>query len=225
MAGDGPELEPRFFARQDDSDDAAFYMPPRLVHHLDEPARAALTDFYGEALPDTARVLDLMSSWVSHLPDDRAFAEVAGLGMNAEELDANPRLTHRVVHDLNADPGLPFDNAAFDACLIALSIQYLTKPIDVFAQIARVLVPGGTCIVSFSNRCFPTKAVAIWDALDDSGHVGLVVTYFRKTEGFEEPVFEDLSPMPGRSDPLFVVHAQTKNPLPEGEGLRPAISD
>ena len=208
MSDEGPELEPRFFARRDERDDADFYVPPRLVQHLDEPARAALTAFYRRAVPEGGRVLDLMSSWVSHLPEDVAYGEVAGLGMNAEELEANPILTSRVVQDLNTGPVLPYADRSFDACLIALSIQYLTRPVEVFGEIARVLVPGGICAVSFSNRCFPTKAVAIWDALDDSGHVGLVVTYFRKAGGFAEPVLEDLSPMPGRSDPLFLVQAR-----------------
>ena len=103
---------------------------------------------------------------------------------------------------------LPFDDASFDACLIALSVQYLTRPSEVFAEIGRVLVSGGVCAVSFSNRCFPTKAVAVWHALDDSGHIGLVTTYLRQADLFEEPVYADLSPHPGRSDPLFVVTAK-----------------
>lgn len=198
---------PEHFARADEDDDAVFYVPPRMVHHLDEPARAALTAFYAEILPANARVLDLMSSWVSHLPET-PFAQVTGLGMNSAELEANPVLTDRCVQNLNTDPVLPFDDASFDACLIALSVQYLTRPLEVFAEIARVLVPGGVCAVSFSNRCFPTKAVAVWRALDSSGHIGLVATYFRQSGGFEEPAYGDLSPHPGRSDPLYVVHGR-----------------
>ena len=197
---------PEHFARADEDDDAAFYVPPRMVHHLDEPARAALTAFYAEILPADARVLDLMSSWVSHLPE-MPFGQVTGLGMNSAELEANPVLTERHVQNLNADTVLPFADASFDACLIALSVQYLTRPLEVFAEIARVLVPGGVCAVSFSNRCFPTKAVAVWRALDDSGHIGLVATYFRQADCFGEPAYTDLSPDPGRSDPLFVVTA------------------
>ena len=204
-----PNFEPEYFARRDDADDAEFYVLPRLVHHLDQPARDALTEFYRRTIPDGARVFDLMSSWVSHLPEDAEYASVEGLGMNREELDANPRLTDRVVHNLNRDPRLPYGDGSFDACLIALSVQYLTDPLAVFAEIARVLAPGGLCAVSFSNRCFPTKAVAIWQALDDPGHAGLVVTYLRRTPGFAEPAFEDLSPCP-RTDPLFVVSARHK---------------
>lgn len=207
MADELPDFEPEYFARRDNADDAEFYVPPRLVHHLDQPARDALTDFYRRTIPADARVLDLMSSWVSHLPDDAAYATVAGLGMNRAELDANPRLTDRVVQNLNSDPRLPYGDDSFDACLIALSVQYLTDPLAVFAEIARVLAPSGVCAVSFSNRCFPTKAVAIWQALDDPGHAGLVVTYFRRTPGFGEPAFDDLSPDP-RTDPLFVVSAR-----------------
>ena len=207
MADELPDFELEYFARRDNADDAEFYVPPRLVHHLDQPARDALTDFYRRTIPADARVLDLMSSWVSHLPDDAGYATVAGLGMNRAELDANPRLTDRVVQNLNSDPRLPYGDDSFDACLIALSVQYLTDPLAVFAEIARVLAPSGVCAVSFSNRCFPTKAVAIWQALDDPGHAGLVVTYFRRTPGFGEPAFDDLSPDP-RTDPLFVVSAR-----------------
>ena len=179
---------PEHFARSDGAADTEFYASERMVHHLDEPARSALTAFYRRTVPEDARVLDLMSSWVSHLPEDHGCQDVTGLGMNAAELSANSQLTAHVVHDLNAKPVLPFDDQSFDACLIALSVQYLTRPLDVFGDISRVLRPEGVCIVSFSNRCFPTKAVAVWRALDDPGHIGLVATYFRQTNGFDEPL-------------------------------------
>lgn len=203
-----PKLLPEHFARQDEADDAAFYAPERMVHHLDEPARAALTDYYSTTLPAGGRILDLMSSWVSHLPDDQNYTEVSGLGMNAAELAANPQLTSHAVHDLNANPVLPFSDQVFDACVIALSVQYLTRPMEVFADISRVLTPQGVCMVSFSNRCFPTKAVAVWGALDDPGHIGLVATYFRQTNGFSEPFYEDLSPPENLSDPIYTVSAR-----------------
>ncbi len=149
-----------------------------------------------------------MSSWVSHLPEEMDFVAVSGLGMNRAELEANPRLTACHVQNLNADPGLPYPDGAFDACVIALSVQYLTRPLDVFAEIARVFAPGGPCVVSFSNRCFPTKAVAIWQALGDSEHAGLVGAYFRHAGGFDEPVGLDLSPSGVSGDPLFVVTAR-----------------
>ena len=155
-------------------------------------------------------MLDLMSSWVSHLPDDVAYASVTGLGMNRQELDANPRLDTRIIHNLNKKPRLPFGDGAFDACLIALSVQYLTRPLEVFADIARVLKPGGVCIVSFSNRCFPTKAVAVWRAFGDGEHVWLVEEYFRRAGGFDAPTFDDLSPAVPGSDPVFVVSARRR---------------
>lgn len=207
MAGDAPKFLPEHFARSDGAEDAEFYATERMVHHLDDPARSALTSLYRRMVPDGARVLDLMSSWVSHLPTGHGYKDVTGLGMNQAELSANPQLTSHIVHDLNMDPVLPFDDQAFDACLIALSVQYLTRPLEVFADISRILRPEGVCVVSFSNRCFPTKAVAVWQALDDPGHIGLVATYFRQTNGFEEPFYEDLSPGE-RSDPIFVVSAK-----------------
>lgn len=207
MTGDAPTFLPEHFARTDGAEDAVFYASERMVHHLDDPARSALTEFYRRRVPEDARVLDLMSSWVSHLPEDQSYIDVTGLGMNEAELSANPQLTSHVVHDLNGNPVLPFEGQAFDACLIALSVQYLTRPLEVFADISRVLRPEGVCIVSFSNRCFPTKAVAVWRALDDPGHIGLVATYFRQTNGFDEPVYEDLSPGE-RSDPIFVASAR-----------------
>lgn len=201
-------LGPEHFERVDESDDALFYAEPRLVTHIDEPARAALTGWFRDHLPAGGDILDLMSSCVSHLPDDVAYRRVTGLGMNAVELDANPQLTERVVHDLSLDPALPYADASFDACLVTVSVQYLVRPIEVFAEIARTLRPGGLCAVSFSNRMFPTKAVAIWRALDDGGHAGLVMHYFREAAGFDAPRFEDLSPDPGASDPMYVVSAR-----------------
>jgi SAM-dependent methyltransferase len=128
--------------------------------------------------------------------------------MNMVELEANPRLTERIMHDLNLDPRLPFADARFDACLIAVSVQYLIHPVEVFAEIARVLKPGAPCIVSFSNRCFWTKAVAVWRALDDEGHGKLVDLYFRLAGRFDDPEIHDLSPAPGLSDPMFAVMAR-----------------
>jgi len=209
MSGENP-FQPEHFAREDDARDDEFYSIPRLVAHIDDAAIAALSRYYARVLPPGGHVLDLMSSCISHLPDAPALDSVTGLGMNKIELDANKRLGERVVHDLNRDPRLPFSGARFDACLIAVSVQYLTHPIEVFAEIGRVLKPGAPCIVSFSNRCFWTKAVAIWRALDDEGHMKLVDLYFRATDLFEEPLCDDLSPSPGRTDPLFAVTARRR---------------
>jgi SAM-dependent methyltransferase len=202
-----PPLDPTCFRRVDESDDGHFYEQPRLVKHIDEPACAALAGFYGRTFPANGDLLDLMSSYASHLPETPTFGSVTGLGRNAAELAANPALTGRVIHDLNCAPNLPFVDDSFDGCAIAVSVQYLTNPIAVFGEVARVLKPGATFAVAFSNRMFPTKAIALWQALDDNGHGALVAHYMAEAGGFDEPQGEDLSPAPGASDPLFVVSA------------------
>jgi methyltransferase family protein len=167
------------FTKLDAEDDAIFYEPPRLVCHIDDGAIAALTGFYRTALPPGGVLLDLMSSWVSHLPPDVDYAEVIGHGMNAAELAANPRLSRWFVQNLNRDTVLPLDEASVDAAMICVSIQYLEQPVAVLREVARVLRPGAPLVTSFSNRCFWTKAVAIWRALDDDGHARLVEAYLR----------------------------------------------
>ena len=176
--------------------------------HIDEAAIAALRAHYARIFPARAAVLDLMSSHVSHFPAGFAPSRAAGLGMNADELAANPALTEWVVHDLNADPALPYDGAGFDVVTIAASVQYLRRPVAVFREIGRVLQPGGICSVAFSNRCFPTKATALWSATGDAGHAQIVSAYFHYAGGFDEAEALDLSPDPGRSDPLYVVQAR-----------------
>jgi hypothetical protein len=199
----GADLPPGAFARQDQGNDLDFYAPSRLVTHIDEGAVAALISAYRSLLPEGGRVLDLMSSWVSHLPADRRYAEVVGHGMNAEELAANPRLDRWFVQDLNTEPALLMPDDAFDAALCCVGVQYLTQPFAVFAELRRVLRPGAPLVVSFSNRCFPTKAVAIWRALDSEGHAELVRLYLERS-GFmavEARVLADGT----RGDPLVAV--------------------
>ena len=198
-----PELPAGAFDKQDAGDDLAFYAPARLVTHIDATAIAALTGFYRAALPDGGRVLDLMSSWISHLPDDREYAEIVGHGMNADELAANPRLGRWFVQDLNRNPTLPLDEGTFDAASCCVGAQYLQRPIAVFAEVRRVLVAGAPFVVSFSNRCFPTKAVAIWRSLDTSGQAALVRLYLQRA-GFAEVALEVLADG-SVSDPLFAV--------------------
>ena len=146
---------PGFFDRTDESADPAFYEPDRLVTHIDEAAIAAVGDLYADLRVD-GRVLDLMGSWVSHFAQPPDHLTV--LGMNPQELEANPMATERVQHDLNRDPTLPFVDASFDDAVCCVSVDYLTRPIEVFAEVARVLRPGGRFVVTWSNRCFPTKA-------------------------------------------------------------------
>lgn len=165
------------FDREDETDDAAFYVEPRLVTHIDDAAIAALTRFYRTVLPDGGVVADLLSSWVSHYPPDMQFAEFIGHGMNAAELAENPRFTRWFTQDLNADPRLPLDDASLDAATICVSIQYLTRPVETLADIRRCLKPGAPLVLSFSNRCFPTKAVRLWLALRSEDHPRLVEAY------------------------------------------------
>jgi SAM-dependent methyltransferase len=197
-----------FFERQDESDDAHFYSMPRFVVHIDAATIAALTQVYREILPVGGAVLDLMSSWVSHLPEEMQFARVAGLGMNAAELANNPRLTEHVVLDLNQNPQLPFEAASFDAIVNAVSIQYLTRPVDVFRSCARVLRQGGLYAVAMSHRCFPTKAIRAWHVLPFGERLNVVKEYFKSAGGYEEPILLDRSPE--EADPLWVVVARRK---------------
>ena len=198
-----PDLPPDYFRRPDEAPDEAFYAQPRLVTHIDDGAVAAVTALYRELFPPGAALLDLMSSWVSHLPPDVAYARVAGLGMNAVELAANPRLTERVTQNLNAVPRLPFGDAEFDGAGCCVSVQYLTSPVAVFAEVARVLRPGAPFAVTFSNRCFPTKAVAAWQALDDAGHAALVRRYLADAGGWGDVRAERRTR--GWGDPLYAV--------------------
>jgi SAM-dependent methyltransferase len=205
---DRAPFPPDFFARLDESDDAAFYAPPRLVTHIDDATIAALTAYYREILSPGADVLDLMSSWVSHLPETVRLGRVAGLGMNAAELAANPRLTEALVHDLNADPELPYDDESFDAALCAVSIQYLTRPVDVFADVGRVLRPGGRAVVSLSHRCFPTKAIRAWHVLPPEARIELVAEYLARARRFGPAERIDRSPR--GADPLWIVAARRR---------------
>jgi hypothetical protein len=173
------------FTKIDAEEDELFYEPPRLVCHIDDGAIAALTEFYRGVLPAGGVLLDLMSSWVSHLPPEIAYAEVIGHGMNASELAANPRLSRWFVQNLNRDTTLPLADASVDAAIICVSVQYLQQPVAVLRDVVRVLRPGSPLVISFSNRCFWTKAVAIWRALDDDGHAQLVERYLRHA-GFEQ---------------------------------------
>jgi SAM-dependent methyltransferase len=178
------------------------------VNHIDDATIAALTAWYREVLPPGGAILDLMSSWVSHLPEDVAFGRVAGLGMNREELAANPRLTEFCMQDLNSHPALPYESESFDAVLCAVSVQYLTHPVEVFADVSRVLRPGGISIVAMSHRCFPTKAVRAFHVLPRDGRFELVAAYHVHAGGFDVPECIDRSPQ--GADPLWIVTARRR---------------
>ena len=197
---------PGFFDRLDPSPDAGFYAAPRFVTHIDDGAIAAVGALY-EELGVRGRVLDLMASWVSHFAEPPA--ALVGVGMNDAELAANPDMGEHVVRDLNADPRLPFPGRSFDDVVCCVSVDYLTRPLEVFAEAARVLRPGGRLVCTFSNRCFPTKAIRGWLATDDAGHVAIVRRYFALTPGFGPPTADLRTPLAASGDPLYAVWAST----------------
>jgi len=206
------DLKPEFFERQDPSPDALFYAEPRLVTHIDDHAIAAATAIYAKLLPPRAAILDLMSSYRSHMPPELAWTRLAGLGMNEVELRENPQLTDYVVHDLNADPRMPYDDGVFDGAVVTVSVQYMTRPVEIFRDVYRVLKPGAPLVVTYSNRMFPTKAVRVWLALDDRDRAALIAAYFRRAGGFGDVRAADLSGPAGvPHDPLFAVWAHRGN--------------
>ena len=193
-----------------------FYRTPRLVTHIDDAAIAAVTQLYREFLPEGGEILDLMSSWVSHLPPEVEYRRVIGLGMNEVELRRNERLDSYVVQNLNTDPRLPFGDGEFEGAGICVSIDYLTRPVEVLRDVGRVLKVGAPVVITFSNRCFPTKAIAIWHQLDDRGHMQLVERYLRDAGNFESVRGLDRSPRRLFSDPLYAVVGESTGPYAGG---------
>ena len=219
----GLDLSEWAFEREDERPDAAFYVAARLVTHIDDGAIEAVTQLYREYFPPGGAILDLMSSWVSHLPADVEYRRVVGVGMNEAELAANRRLDEYVVQDLNQDVRLPFGTGEFDGAGICVSIQYLTRPVEVLREVWRVMRPDAPLVISFSNRCFATKAVRVWLETDDAGHGRLVESYLAAAGGWVG--IERLDRSPGRGDqnrgrtagdPLFAVVARRGVALPEG---------
>mmetsp|Transcript_31924 Transcript_31924/g.42149 ORF Transcript_31924/g.42149 Transcript_31924/m.42149 type:complete len:269 (-) Transcript_31924:334-1140(-) len=196
------------FRRADESSDGLFYEDARLVYHIDDPAVSALTKFYSENFPAKADVLDICSSWVSHFPETWDHGNRVGLGMNEYELSKNAQLDEYNVKDLNVDPSFPYEDNSFDIVTCVVSIDYLNKPLKVMREVNRVLRPGGKAIMSMSNRCFPTKVINIWLQTNDLEHLFIVGSYFHYSGGFEAPEAIDISPNPGRSDPMYIVQAK-----------------
>jgi SAM-dependent methyltransferase len=197
---------PEHFQRTDESNDSQFYSFPRLVVHIDQQAIEAVSRLFLDLIPSGAVVLDLMSSWRSHWPQGHPKNRMIGLGLNAEEMADNPELDEYIIHDLNREPTLPFEDEAFDAVVLTVSAQYMTRPVETFQQVNRVMKTGGVCIVTFSNRMFPTKAVRIWRESTDQGRMGLVTSYMESVGNFGEIrsgfVNPDNSPP---ADPIFTV--------------------
>lgn len=198
--------QPAFFRRIDESEDEEFYRSPRRVVHIDDAAITTVGEIYASRIAPGSQILDLMSSWRSHLPARLEPAGVTGLGLNPEEMRDNSALTEVVVHNVNRDPRLPFDDQRFDAAVMTVSVQYLTRPLEVFAEVGRVIRPGGPFIVTFSNRMFPTKAVALWRGADEAQRVEVVRSYFAQSGAFERIETVDRSRPEGYpSDPIWAV--------------------
>ena len=204
------------FARIAGEPDAAFYAMPRMVSHVDAAASQQIAKLYERLLPVGGRVLDLMASWESHLPADHALGEIVGLGMNAEELTANPLFAQHRDQDLNLEPELPYTDGEFDAVICSLSVEYLVKPFEVFAEVARVLRPGGRFVVTFSNRWFPPKAIRVWEGMHEFERAGLVMEYFLRDglfadletwsiRGLPRPAQDKYADRLGESDPVHAV--------------------
>jgi SAM-dependent methyltransferase len=195
-----------YFRQQDMSNDEQFYIYPRKVVHIDDHAISAVRELFQKLLPPGGVYLDLMSSWRSHLPDELKPKRVVGLGMNAEEMADNPQLNKYTVQNLNTEPTLPFATGEFDAAFCTVSVQYLTRPVEVFQEVNRVLKPDGVFIVSFSNRCFPTKAVSVWTATSDTQHLALVTQYFESSGNWVNIEADQKKRI--MADPLYAVWAR-----------------
>jgi SAM-dependent methyltransferase len=193
-----------FFARADEEPDTVFYAVPRFVTHIDDAAIAAVGELYAE-LGIEGDVVDLMSSWISHFQVKPRHLTV--LGMNRAELDANEQADAVVVHDLNRDPRIPLDDETVDDIVCCVSVDYLTKPIDVFRDVARVLRPGGRFVCTFSNRLFPTKAVQAWLYSGDDDHCAIVAAYFDHARVYGPATAALRTPPTHRGDPLYAVWA------------------
>lgn len=201
---DAAPFPPGFFDRADPGPDPLFYGPPRLVLHLDDQAVAAVGALYDELGID-GDVLDLMSSWVSHFR--RPPRGLTALGLNPQELAANAQATSTVLHDLNLNPALPLPDESFDAAVCCVSVDYLVRPVEVFRDVARVLRTDGIFVCTFSNRCFPTKAIRGWLQATDDDRCRIVATYFERAGCWSEPVIERRTPAVHLGDPLFAVWA------------------
>ena len=214
-------LSPDAFKRGDETNDSEFYEKPRLVNHIDERAIETISELYGQILNPEMRVLDLMSSWRSHVPDDARPRNLIGLGMNLAEMEENPQLTEHVVHDLNEAPELPFADESFDAVICTVSVEYMTHPVAVFDETARLLKPGGILMHTFSNRWFPPKAIKLWTELHEFERIGLVLEYFQcsgkftgletfSSRGWDRPETDKYYPKLRQSDPVYAVWGRKK---------------
>jgi len=204
------------FIRTAKGPDAEFYASPRFVDHIDSTATAQITRLYSRLAQHGGSVLDLMASWKTHLAPSLALGEVAGIGLNRDELEGNSLLGDKVVQDLNMDPMLPFETDRFDTVVCTVSVEYMTEPVRLFSEVRRVLKPGGRFIVTFSNRWFPPKVVKIWQDIHEFERPGLALEYFLKAGGFVDletwsmrglprPVDDKYADRLVDSDPVYAV--------------------
>jgi len=233
------EISPMFsddaFSRLDATDDATFYARDRFVSHLDSLALSTVKHVIGSLIADERpAILDLMAGWDSHIPEAIDPSEVVGLGLNENELKENKALTEYVLHDLNREPRLPFSDNRFDVVINTVSVDYMTRPVAVFEEVARVLKPGGLFLVIFSDRMFPQKAVRLWRESSHDERVILVDEFFKQSGGFEKTSFfvsrgkprpaddkyADSAPL---SDPVYAVYADKKGG-PASRKPRPVLS-
>ena len=215
-----PGLKREAFSRIDDSDDRIFYAKDRFVDHLDTLALRTVEQIIGDVITQTNPViLDLMAGWNSHIPDRLRPSRVVGLGLNENELRQNKALSEHLIHDLNRDARLPFPAETFDAVINTVSIDYMTRPVEVFSEVARILKTRGLLLVIFSNRMFPKKAVKIWKESSEEERVVLVEGFFQEARAFGETtvVVSRGKPRPTEdkyaflgipSDPVYAVYAR-----------------
>jgi len=202
-------------SRADELDDVDFYDEPRLCTHIDDGAISSLKKYYGEVFPSysDARILDICASHISHYPEQKCWSHVSITGMNEFELRNNPQADDYTVRNLNTVPELPFETASFDIVTCTVSFDYLNKPLEVMKEVGRVLKPGGSVILSTSNRCFPTKAVKIWLNTNDMEHVLIYGSYIHFSALFEPPESRDGTPAVARmgfGDPMYIITAKRR---------------
>lgn len=208
-----PPFTPQDFFRADQNDDGIFYTLPKLVYHIDEPAVAALTQYYRNNIRPGSDILDICSSWVSHYPLEfpKTMGKICATGINPLELQFNDQLTGGYkAADLNKEVKLPYEDNSFDVVTCVVSIDYLIEPISVLQEVRRVLRPGGKVIFSQSNRCFPSKAIAMWLKMNDRQHLELINGYLQYAGGFRDTQAWDITatlPENSYRDPMFIVEA------------------
>jgi len=225
ILADGPGMQARWegrptdflskngFQRKDDRPDILYYQNPRLIQHIDDQAIQVVKNLYGELIHNEMRVLDLMSSWKSHLPETLRLKKLSGLGLNAEELAKNVDLSDWFVHDLNENPILPYKNESYDAVVCTVSIEYLIDPETVFKEIGRVLRPGGLFVVTFSNRWFPEKVINIWKDLHEFERMGLVMEYFQQSKMFKHLETYSIRGLPRPRDDKYYYEIMDSDPI------------